>query len=377
MNILHKAAYDTKYYVTDETFKLPGMLNIINSNGKARDDGYFLFKFQNKSPEEKKWYYQAWKKALANEPIISPSGEAVLWLIDSPRMTHMAINEIVEAERLGYYNIIIMCGQNVDGGFFQVKDVSPMVDFIKKTIKQYRVKALITPCLNKVHNQILPQIDILKIGIQHGYGTWVEKKMIPFVDHHFNFGEISHREFDNPNSNIAGYSPTKLFDIYPAEQGGYILYLTQGKGITNKINILGKLNLLKLTEDFKLPIIIKEHADCEGEFKGVVNKVYSENEINSVELMRKARVVVTSWSGAGVESIFLNKPTVILDTQNDQGKFYSTSGLVVPLDYNKLRERVAYFLSGKSINTNDFRRRINHASGKVASNIILSALQNK
>ena len=374
MNYLYIANYDSKYYITGKVLQLSRLLDIID--GKATDDNYHLFRFYTKTNKEKQLFFDVFKSFLVNKKRHEPNHQSVLWLVDSPRMTHLIVNEMVEAELLGYDNILVMCDHNVDASFFRdVQDVSLIIRQLQELIKNHKCAALLTPCINKVHNKILPSLQIKKIGIQHGFGTWIEKKMLGSVDIHFNFGEISHNEFNNPKSFIAGYSPTKLFGLYPKADEQYILYLTQGAAFTNKKNIIDQLGLLRLQTDTGLSLIIKEHNDAKDEFKGLpIKAVYNEPEANTVELIRKASLIVTSWSGAGVEALFFNKPTIILDTQNDDGKFYKDSGLVIPMRYDILKTRVLELLNGKSIDTVAFKQKINYKTGTSASEIILKAI---
>ena len=369
MNYLYTSGYNSKYYLINKVLELPRMTDVINSG--VDYSGYNLFKFYNKIID---LFFSVYKEFLSPINPSKSSNHSVLWLVDSPRMTHLIINEIIEAEMMGYENVIILGRKNVGKDFFKVKDVRPMIEGIHHLIKKYSIKAIITPCLNRIHNSILEELQIKKIGIQHGYGTWVEKDLLAPVDVHFNFGEISHNEFNNPKSQIAGYSPTKLFSLYPQADENYILYLSQGRAFTNKSNIISDLGLLRLQDDFKIPIVIKEHVDATGEFAGTAEKIYSESQINTIELIRKSSLVITSWSGGGIESIFFNKPTIILDTQHDNGKFYKDSGLVIPMDYDKLKTRVDFFLSGKSIELEQFKNKINFDSGRSASKIIINSI---
>lgn len=363
--------HNESYWVVDSQI-LPALTGIIDNKGK--DDNYKLFRFYNKSDSEKKLFYQAFRKFYNKKPAAS-KGQSIMWLVDSPRMSHLIVHEIVEAEMRGYNNVIVMGEKNVGPSFFNATKLDVFIEQLNSFVKAHDVKALITPCLNKVHNQILPKLNVKKIGIQHGFGCWVENKLLDPVEKHFNFGAISNRDFHNPKSITAGYSPTKLFDLYPEADDKYILYLSQGKAYTNKKNIIGDLKLLDLEIDFDLPVIIKEHHDAEGEFKGGLQAlVYSETETNTVEMIRKATIVITSWSGAGIEALFFNKPTIILDTQNDGGKFYKGSRLVVPMEYPKLKERVAFYLDGGSWHNHRFMEAINYNSGKEASKIIIDSI---
>lgn len=374
VNYLYIANYDSRYYITEKIVQLPRLLDIID--GKATDNGYNLFRFYTKTNKEKQLFFDVFRSFLINKKRHKSNHQSVLWLVDSPRMTHLIVNEMVEAELLGYDNILVMCDHNVDANFFRdVKDVSLIIRQLQELIKDHRCTALITPCVNKVHNSILANLKIKRIGIQHGYGTWVEKKILDNVDIHFNFGEISNNEFNNPKSTIAGYSPTKLFRLYPGADEHYILYLTQGAQFTNKKNIVDQLGLLRLQTDTGLSLVIKEHNDAKNEFKGLpIKAVYNEPEANTVELIRKASLIITSWSGAGVEALFFNKPTIILDTQKNSGRFYRTSGLVVPMNYNLLEQRVDFLLQGSKIDITDYKRRINFKEGKLASETILKTI---
>lgn len=373
MNYWYPTSYNTNsYYIAGDAVELPSLLDVIYNN--ADYASYRNFRFYSKSPEEIQLMLAAYRASYKyNKSIID---ESVLWLVDSPRMTHLILNEMVEAEMRGYRNIVILGMKNVDSNFFKIKDVSGIIKRIKDLIKKHNVKAVITPCINKIHNRILSEIDIKKIGIQHGTGTWVEKNLLNEVNTHFNYGKISNKEFNNPKSIIAGYSPTKLFELYPKADENYILYATQGRTFTNKKNIIEQLGMLRLQDDFGIPIVIKEHIDATGEFAGTVERVYNESgNINTIELVRKASVVITSWSGTGLESMFFDKPTIILDTQNDGGKFYKASGLVIPMSYEVLKARTYFFLSGNRVDISAYKKRINFEGGKLASKIIIDAVK--
>ena len=113
-----------------------------------------------------------------------------------------------------------------------------------------------------------------------------------------------------------------------------------------------------------------------GKFDDVVEaKVYKEGEINTEELIRKAAIAITSWSGAGVESIFFKKPTVIIDTQNNNGKFFKNSGLVVEPIFETIKKRIKDILEGKQFLNQNFPIKINHKGGVEASKIITEDIQ--
>lgn len=374
MNLLFHLFYNKNlYWSSEQAINLFPLSSIIWDN--ESDTGYSLFKFYNKSPQEKQLYFSLFKEFYKSIKFESPKNEYILYLLDSPRMTHLIINEIVEAELKGYKNIILLGKHNVDKFFFKINNVKPVIDLINRLKNNFNIRALLTPCVNITHERIFKNIDIHIIGIQHGYGTWVEKHRLKFIDKHFNFGEISHKEFNNVKSSIAGYSPTKLFSLYPQEDKNYILYLSQGSDFTNKQNIIETLKLHKLEEDLNMPVIIKEHFNAKNEFKDInVTKIYSEGEINTIELMRKSSLVITSWSGAGVESLFLRKPTIIIDTQNDQGKFFKESGLVIPLNYDNLLNTAKKYLHQFKLPL-EYMRRINYKNGEKASEIIVNYIR--
>jgi len=365
MNILMWTEYPP-YRITNHE-EVPRLLDVIY--GKKPDTSYNAFKFYTKSPKEKKAYFKMLQKFY---PYTEERKGYVLWLIDSPRMTHLATNEILELEVKGYANIILIGRKSADTVFFSKNPTNVIIPQIKKIINEYEIKHLITPCLNVTHNKILDELSIYKIGIQHGYGTWVEAKMIHHVNRHYNFGYISSLAFDRDISKIAGYSPTKLYPFYEPEDNGYILYLSQGSKFTNKGNIIyNGVRLVEVAKYFNMPLIIKSHFDATGEFDDVKEaRVYTEGEINTEELIRKASIVITSWSGSGVESIYFNKPTIIIDTQKDNGKFFSSSGLVVKPAFEAVKNRIKGILEGKQFLQEKFSTDINYKGGLEASKII-------
>lgn len=375
MNKMYSTSYSKNEYQISEWSNVPRLIDIIRKGSGGKE--YKNFKFYTKSAEERKLWYDVYKDYLPARAKAQRK-ESVLFLCDSPRMTHLITNEIVEAEIQGYNVIIVLGEKDVGPDFFKITNTSTITTQLNSIIKSKSVRAVVTPCLNKVHNQTLPHLKTRRIGIQHGYGTWVEKNLLDPVTVHFNFGQISHREFNNAKSIMAGYSPTLLFDRFPYEKGDYILYLPQGTPVTNRKNMVEGLGLLNLVSDTGLKMIIKEHKLSDGEFQPVAGdnvKVLKYTGTNTAELMRKAALVITTWSGAGVESIFMNKPTVILDVNKDGGKFYKGSGLVIPMNYESLKSRVDALLNGKKLNLESFKNAINHAGGKKAAQIIIREVE--
>jgi len=370
MNMLMRTEYPP--YKISESQSIPLLLDVIYN--KSSDEEYKSFKFYNKSSSEKKQYFNILQQFYSYSPFFKGY---VLWLIDSPRMTHLAINEILELESKGYKNIIVMGKKNADINFFRKNSIEPITAELQQVIREYEIKYLFTPCLNRIHNKILDKLSICKIGIQHGYGTWVEANMLNHVDKHYNFGYISAQDFNPTISKTAGYSPTKTYSFFKPADEGYILYLSQGANFTNKQNVIyGGAELVKISKYFRMPLVIKTHASAGKEFDDVVEaKVYKEGEINTEELIRKAAIVITSWSGAGVESIFFKKPTVIIDTQNNNGKFFKNSGLVVEPIFETIKKRIKDILEGKQFLNQDFPIKINHKGGVEASKIITEDIQ--
>ena len=131
------------------------------------------------------------------------------------------------------------------------------------------------------------------------------------------------------------------------EDQGYVLFIA-GTGI----DCYKALNLEKIWEDNPtLHFYFKEHPNHKNFFERYSRiggrarvKIYYMAPIQ--KLIRCAKVVVSSTSTCGVDSMILGKPTIILDVGENTDKF-SNSGRVFSPNYGAFSKELSLCLEGK------------------------------
>ena len=146
------------------------------------------------------------------------------------------------------------------------------------------------------------------------------------------------------------------------EDNGSIVYYAQTRH-TPKSVIIDQLHLDRLLDHFPdKHLIIKEHPARYGEYVSCATHpriTVIQDQVDTIELLRKASVNITTGSTCATESMILGKPTIVLNAS--RGDIYIPSGQVIATDFAKLRERCELLFKGVVFNEEqleNFKRRI-------------------
>jgi hypothetical protein len=194
----------------------------------------------------------------------------------------------------------------------------------------------------KIYKKIKPVFpDIPIIAIQHSFGglhqTYLEdrKREGWNTDWHLVWGEQGRDRYV-----FAGFPKEKIIvsgnpnwdQMYKmkTQDDGFILFVGG-----NPQNFLKNIDLLQIHQRFpRLRFYFKNHPNHPGNWektvslrKGSKKFLYSSNMI---DLIRRAKVVISSTSTCGIDSMLLNKPTIIVNMGEKTEKFIQSGRIVEP-----------------------------------------------
>jgi hypothetical protein len=111
------------------------------------------------------------------------------------------------------------------------------------------------------------------------------------------------------------------------------------------------LLMVKVYKEFEKKFVFKNHPVHHEWFETVaswlfrLNRVTIEYEEETSELIKKSEVVVTTTSTCAIESMLLDKPTIIIDVGKNSNKFLK-SGRVITRSYYCFREELSLCIRG-------------------------------